>query len=80
MASIHEKAPDRSRTLLLEFLVYCCFPNCPKKDCPIWEQRNCLSTEKKRQYAMGLSDKEIKKVLLQHEHCYEKRLSDLNKW
>ena len=80
MASIHEKSAEKSRALLLELLVYSCFPACTKKDCPIWEQRNCLSAEKKHQYALGLSDKEIKRILLQHEHCYEKRLSDLNNW
>jgi hypothetical protein len=39
-----------------------------------------LSIKKKHEYTVGLSDEEVKNILAQHEYCYEKRLSDLNKW
>jgi len=80
MGSIHKKSSDRSRALLFELLVDCRFPTSTKEDCPIWEQRNSLSIEKKHAFALGLSDKKIKNILAQHECCYEKRLSDLNHW
>jgi len=35
---------------------------------------------KKHEYTMGLSDEEVKNILAQHECCYEKMLSNLNKW
>jgi hypothetical protein len=80
MGSIHEKSQDTSRALLVELLVDCRFLTCTREDCPIWEQRNCLSIEKKHEYAMRLSAKEIKRVLAQYRCSYEKRLSDLNQW
>jgi len=80
MGSYHKKSSDKSRTLLFELLVDCRFLTCTKEDCPIWEQRNYLSIEKKHEYAMRLSDEEIKSILVQYECYYEKRLSDLNQW
>jgi hypothetical protein len=80
MGSFQEKPSDRSRALLFELLVDCPFPTCTKEDCPIWEQRKSLSIEKKHEYAMRLSDEELKGILVQHECCYEKRLSDLDMW
>jgi len=80
MGSIHEKSLDGSRALLFELLANCHFLTCTNEDCPIWEQRNYLSIEKKHDYAMRLSDKEIKSILVHYDCCYEKRLSDLNKW
>jgi len=80
MASFYEKSSDKSRALLFELLVDCRFITCTNKDCPIWEQRNNLSIEKKHEYAMRLSDEEIKSILVHYECSYDKRLSDLNKW
>ena len=36
-----------------------------------------FKTEEKYEYVMGLSDEEVKSILVQHEECYEKRLSDI---
>ena len=80
MGSIHKKFSDRSRALVFKLLADCRFLTCTKEDCPIWEQRKCLSMEKKQAYAMRLSHGEIKRILGQHECCYEKRLSDLDQW
>ena len=80
MGSIHEKSSYKSRALLIELLVDCSFLTCSREDCPIWEQRNCLSIEKKHAYAMRLSAEEIKSILIEYDCCYEKRLSDLNQW
>jgi len=80
MGSIRKKSSDKSRALLFKLLVDCRFPTGTKEHCPIWEQRKNLSIEKKREYAMRLSHKEVKDILTQHECCYEKRLSDLNQW
>ena len=78
MDSILEKSSDRSRSLLFGLLANCLFPTNIKEDCPLWELRNSLSIEKKHEYAKELSDKEVKNILVQHERCFEKRLSDLN--
>ena len=80
MGSIHGKSSDKSRALLFGLLADCCFLTCTKEDCPIWEQRKNLSIEKKHEYTMGLSDKEIKSILVKYKCSYEKRLSDLNNW
>ena len=80
MASSQEKSTQRSRALLLELLMECQFPTMTREDCPIWEQRQNFSPEKKHEFAMRLSDNEINRILAQHECCYEKRLSDLNRW
>ena len=80
MRSIHEKSLDKSRAFLIELLAGCSFLTCTRKDCPIWEQRNCLSIKKKHEYAMRLNAKEIKRILVQYDCSYEKRLSDLKQW
>jgi hypothetical protein len=80
MDSILEKSLDKPRALLFGLLANCLFPTSKKEDCPLWELRNSLSIEKKYEYAMGLSTEEIKIILVKHEECYEKRLSDLNQW
>ena len=80
MDSILEKSLDSSRALLFGLLANCLFPTSTKEDCPLWKLRDSLSIEKKHEYALRLSDKKIKNILVQHECCYEKRLSDLNHW
>ena len=80
MASIHENSRDKSRALLIKLLVDCHFITCTRKNCPLWEQRNCLSVEKNYKYAMRLSSEQIKNILAKYNCCYEKRLSDLSLW
>jgi hypothetical protein len=80
MDLILKKSSDKSRALLFGLLVNCLFPTNTKEDCPLWKLRDSLSIEKKHEYTMGLSDEEVKSILAQHECCYEKRLSNLNKW
>ena len=79
MGTIFEKPSNPSRTLVLGLLVSCCFTECAE-DCPLRKSHNDLSVEEKDEYAQGLSDEEIKSILVQHESCYEKRLLDLNQW
>ena len=62
MYSILEKSLDKSRALLFGLLTNCLFPE-SKKDCPLWELRNNLSTEKKYVYAIGLSTDGVKNIL-----------------
>ena len=50
------------------------------EDCPLRKPHNDLSIEEKDEYAQRLSDEEIKSILVHHESCYKKRLSDLNQW
>ena len=80
MGSVHEKCPENSRALLIDLLADCRFLTCTRENCPIWEQSNNLSIEKKHEYAMGLSAEEIKSILIEYDCCYEIRLSDLNQW
>ena len=80
MDSMLEKSSDGSRALLFGLLANCLFPTSKKEDCPLWEQRNSLSIEKKHEYTMGLSDEEVKSILEQHECCFENRLSDLKQY
>ena len=80
MGSLHEKFSDKTRAKLFEHLVNCSFLSCTKRDCPIWKQRKCLSTQKKYAYTMKLSAQEIECILAQYECRYEKRLSDLDNW
>ena len=79
MGPILEKPSNPSRTLVLGFIVSCRFTECAE-DCSLRKPHNDLSIEEKDKYAQGLSDEEIKSILVQHESCYEKRLSDLNQW
>jgi len=57
--------------------VNCVFSNNALESCPLCELRNNLSIDKKHDYVMGLSDEEVNSILVQHEKCYEKRISDL---
>ena len=78
MDSILEKSLDRPRGLLFGLLVNCIFAAEANESCPLSEIRNNFSTEEKHRYVMGLRDAEVKSILVQHEECYEKRLSNLN--
>ena len=80
MGSIHENSLDKPRGKLFKHLANCNFLSCTNKNCPIWEQRNCLSAEKKHAYAMRLSTGQIKRILSQYNCSYEKRLSELSHW
>ena len=80
MRSISEKSSNPSRTLVLGLLVSCRYTTCAEEDCPLRKTHDDLSIEEKYEYAQGLSDEEINNILVQHESCYEKRLSDLNQW
>jgi hypothetical protein len=79
MGPILEKSSNPSRTLVLGLLVSCRFTTCAE-DCPLRELHNDLSIEEKYEYALELSDEDVKYILAQHEYCYKKRLSDLNQW
>ena len=80
MGSVHEKCPENSRALLIDLLADCRFLTCTRENCPIWEQSNNLSIEKKHEYAMGLTTEEIKNILVKYDCCYEERLFDLDLW
>jgi hypothetical protein len=77
MDSTLKKSLDSSRGLLFGLLVNCIFSEGAKESCPLSELRSSLSTEEKHKYVMGLSDEEVKNILLQHEECYEKRFSEI---
>jgi hypothetical protein len=79
MGSIIEKPSNPSRTLVLGLLMNCEFAACNKK-CPLRKLHNDLSIEEKQEFTLGLSDEEVNNILVRHEFCYEKRLSDLNHW
>ena len=78
MDSILEKSLDRPRALLFGLLVNCIFATEANESCPLSEIRNSFSIEEKHRYVMGLRAVEVKSILVQHEECYEKRLSNLN--
>jgi hypothetical protein len=80
MNSILEKSLDSSRGLLFGLLANCIFSTAVEESCPLSELRINLSIEEKHKYVMGLRDEEVKSILVQHEECYEKRLSDPNQW
>jgi hypothetical protein len=80
MDSILEKSLNRPRGLLFGLLENCIFSAEASESCPLSELRNSFSTEEKHGYVMGLSDEEVKSILVQHEECYEKRLSSQNQW
>jgi len=75
MDSNLKKSLDSSRGLLFGLLVNCIFSEGAKETCPLSKLRLNLSTEDKYTYVMGLDDEEVKSILLQHDECYEKRLS-----
>ncbi|MFC1844208.1 hypothetical protein ACFLZ5_05405 [Thermodesulfobacteriota bacterium] len=72
-----EKSKDTSRALLFGLLANCIFSTGINESCPLSELRINLSIEEKYEFVMGLSDEEIKNILVQHDKCYEKRLSSL---
>ena len=82
MDLIFEKPSNPSRTLVYGLLASCPFTANAERclGCPLKGLRSKLSIDKKQEYVMELSDKEIERVLTQHKSCYEKRLSDLNQW
>ena len=80
MEPILEKSSERVRGLLFGLLVNCIFSAEASESCPLSELRSSFSTEEKHGYVMGLSDDEVKSILVQHEECYEKRLSNQNQW
>jgi hypothetical protein len=77
MDSNLKKSLDSSRGLLFGLLVGCVFSEGVKESCPLSELRSSLSTEEKHEYVMGLSDEEVKSILVQHEECSEKRLLEI---
>ncbi len=77
MDSNLKKSLDSSRGLSFGLLVNCIFSEGAKESCPLSELRSSLSIEEKHGYVMGLSDEEVKNILLQHEECYEKRLLEI---
>ncbi len=79
MDSNLKKFLDNSRGLLFGLLVNCIFSAGAKESSPLSELRSSLSTEEKHEYVMGLSDEEVKSILVQHEECYEERLSEIKK-
>jgi hypothetical protein len=70
MDSSLKKSFDSSRGLLFGLHVNCIFSKGAKESCPLSELRSILSTEEKHEYVMGLTDEEVKSILLQHEECY----------
>ena len=77
MNSIVEKSKDTSRALLFGLLASCIFSKEINENCPLSELRINLSVEEKHEFVMDLSDEEIKSILVQHDECYEKRLSSI---
>jgi hypothetical protein len=77
MDSTLKKSLDGSRGLLFGLLVNCIFSEAVKESCPLSELRSSLSTEEKHEYVIGLSDEEVKSILVQHKECYEERLSEI---
>ena len=77
MDSNLKKSLDSSRGLSFGLLVNCIFSEGAKESFPLSELRSSLSIEEKHEYVMGLSDEEVKNILLQHEECYEKRLLEI---
>ena len=75
MDSILKKSLDRSRGLLFGLLTNCIFSTGAEESCPLSAFRINLSIEEKHKYVMGLRDEEVKSILVQHECCYEERLS-----
>ena len=75
MDSILKKSLDSSRGLLFGLLANCIFSKGAGESCPLFELRSNLSIEEKHEYVMGLSNEEVTSILVQHEECYEERLS-----
>jgi len=74
---MQNKSSVKYRALVLGLLANCNFFKGASANCPLSEIRNNASDEEKYQYAMGLSDEEIMKILAYHNECYERRMSDV---
>lgn len=77
MDQIVKKSSDTSRGLLFGLLVNCMFTGGANEDCPLHDLRSRLTIEEKHKLVMDLSDDEIRRILAQHEICYERNLSKL---
>lgn len=80
MESILEKSRDSSRALLFGLLANCIFSTGINESCPLSELRINLTTEEKYEFVMGLTDKEISDILVQHEKCSERKLANLEQF
>lgn len=78
MDQIIEKSADASRGLLFGLLVDCFFSGVTNEDCPLQNLRRRFSSiEEKHRFVLGLSDDEVSSILVQHEDCFERKLSNL---
>jgi hypothetical protein len=77
MDTIVKKSSEASRGLLFGLLVNCIFTGGANENCPLHDLRSTLSTEEKYKLVMELSEEEIRGILVQHEICYERNLSEL---
>ena len=59
-------------------LANCIFSTGAGGSCPLSELRSNLSIEEKHKYMMGLSNEDVKSILVQHEECYKKKVVALN--
>ena len=69
-----EKSFDRSRTLLYGLLQTCLLEGEALESCPLEYLRNSLTLEEKYRYTISSSEKELNKILAQHEECFKKRV------
>ena len=77
MDQILAKTADASRGFLFGLLVECIFSGGGNGECPLQDLRSNLSIEEKHKFVLELSDDEVKSILLQHQVCFEKELSNL---
>ena len=75
MKSSLKKSSGHSKELLFGLLANCIFSANETECCPLFELRNNLSIEEKYDFVMGLSKQEVKSILMQHEDCFENRLT-----
>jgi len=69
------KSFNRSRALLFGLLQSCLLEDNALESCPLVQLRNSLSFDEKYNYAMGLSEEEVNRILEQHEECFRKRIT-----
>lgn len=74
-----KKSSDRSRALLFGLLVNCIFSGGTGDNCPLTELRRSLTIEEKYDYVMSLSKNEVTSILVQHEECFEQKLSNIER-
>lgn len=77
MDQIVKKSSDASRGLLFGLLVNCLFTGGTNEECPLHDLRTGLTIEEKHKLVMDLTVEEIRRILAQHEICYERQLSKL---